>query len=207
MEDADCSMEAPQAPPEWTKILKLNGHTVTALLDTGCTKLLVHPKYVEETDYLGWSIPYHTASNKGTYFLAARVTMELEGKEMTLALGVSKRLSEEMLMGRDIPHFKQFFRKELKKEMRVNASHATIKTEEVMMVTGSKQRQQDALKEEEQLGLEEDEAVLSISKSGSALLKHLGETGWRSRVLMGSRRTSNPRSVRLRYLERTRYRS
>ena len=57
MEDADCSMEAPQAPPEWTKILKLNGHTVTALLDTGCTKLLVHLKYVEETDYLGWSIP------------------------------------------------------------------------------------------------------------------------------------------------------
>ena len=34
MEDAECSMEAPQASPEWTKILKLNGHTVTALLDT-----------------------------------------------------------------------------------------------------------------------------------------------------------------------------
>ena len=92
--------------------------------------------------------------------------MELEGKEMTLALGVSKRLSEEMHMGRDIPHFKQFFRKELKKETRGNASQATVKTEEVMMVTRSKQRQQDALKEEEQLGLEEDEAVLSISKSG-----------------------------------------
>ena len=73
MEDAKCSMVAPQAPPEWMKTLKINGHTITALLDTGCTKSLVHPKYVEETDY----IPYHTASNKGTYFPAARVTMEL----------------------------------------------------------------------------------------------------------------------------------
>ena len=75
MEDAKCSMVAPQAQPEWTKNLKINGHTVTTLLDTGCTKLLVHPKYVEETDYLGRSIPYHTASNKWTYFPAASVTM------------------------------------------------------------------------------------------------------------------------------------
>ena len=121
--------------------------------------------------------------------------MELEGKEMTLAQGVSKRLSEEMLMGRDILPFKQFFRKKLEKETRVNASHATVKTEEGMVVTRSKQRQQDALEEEEQNGLEEDEAVLSISKSGGTLLKHPGETGWRIRVLMGSRRTSNLRSV------------
>ena len=109
---------------------------------------------MEETNYLGWSIPYHTASNKGTYFTAARVTIELEGKEMTLALAVSKRLSEEMLMGRDIQHFKQFFGKELEKETRVNASHATVKNQEGMVVTRSKQRQQDAHKEEEQLGLE-----------------------------------------------------
>ena len=135
MEDAKCSMVAPQAPPEWTKTLKINGYTITALLDTGCTKSQVHPKYVEETDYLGWSIPYHTASNKGTYFPAARVTMELEGKKMTLAVGVSKHLSEEMLMGRDIPHFKQFIRKELKKETRVNTSYATIETEAGVVVT------------------------------------------------------------------------
>ena len=92
--------------------------------------------------------------------------MELEWKEMTLAVGVSKRLSEEMLMGRDIPHFKQFIRKELEKEMRLNTSHATAETEAGMVVTRSKQRQQDALEEEEQLGLEEDGAVLRISKWG-----------------------------------------
>ena len=128
MEDAKCSMVATQAQPEWTKTLKINGHTITALLDTGCTKSLVHPKYVEETDYLRWIIPYHTASNKGMYFPASRVAIELEGKKMTLDVGVSKHLSEEMLMGRDIPHFKQLIRKELKKEMRENTSPATVET-------------------------------------------------------------------------------
>ena len=47
MEEAKCSTVAPQAPPELTKTLKINVPTVTALLDTGRTKLLVHPKYVE----------------------------------------------------------------------------------------------------------------------------------------------------------------
>ena len=89
MEDVKCSMVAPQVPPEWMKTLKINGYTVTALLDTGCTKSLVNPKYVEERDYLGWSIPYHTASNKETSFPATRVMMELEEKKMTLAVGVS----------------------------------------------------------------------------------------------------------------------
>ena len=183
MEDAKCSMVAPQAPPELTKTLKINGHTVTALLDTGCTKSLVHPKYVEEKDYLGWSIPYHTASNKRTYFPAAKVTMELEGKKMTLAVGVSKHLNEKMLMGRDIPNFKQFIRKELEKEMRENTSPATIDTEAGMVVTQSKQCQQDALEEEERLGQEEDGAVMTDLEVGGTILRHPGETGWRSRVL------------------------
>ena len=74
--------------------------------------------------------------------------MELEGKKMTLAVGVSKHLREEMLMGRDIPHFKQFIWKELEKETRENTSPATIDTEAGMVVTRSKQRQQDALEEE-----------------------------------------------------------
>ena len=52
-----CSMTTTKAPPEWTKTLKVNGRIVTAVLDTGCTKSLVHPKYVEEADYLGWNIP------------------------------------------------------------------------------------------------------------------------------------------------------
>ena len=44
--------------------------------------------------------------------------MELEGKKINIVVGVSKHLSEEMLMGRDIPHFPQYLRKELEKELK-----------------------------------------------------------------------------------------
>ena len=38
-----------------------------ALLDTGCTKTLVHLWCVKEEDYLGWNIPYHMASNQDIF--------------------------------------------------------------------------------------------------------------------------------------------
>ena len=79
-----------------------------ALLDTGCTKSLVHPKYVQKKHYLGYPIPYQMVSNKRTYFPAASVTLELEGKKLRIAVGVSEHLAEDMLMGRDIPHFRQY---------------------------------------------------------------------------------------------------
>ena len=73
LEDAKCSLEATTVLSEWTKTVRLNGHEVEALLDTGCTKTLVHPRCVKEDDYLGWDIPYHTASNQEIYFPAASV--------------------------------------------------------------------------------------------------------------------------------------
>ena len=79
-----------------------------ALLDTGCTKSLVHPKYVQKKHYLGYPIPYQMVSNKRTYFPAASVTLELEGKKLRIAVGVSEHLAEDILMGRDIPHFRQY---------------------------------------------------------------------------------------------------
>ena len=108
LEDAKCSLEAMTVLPEWTKTVRLNGHEVEALLDTGCTKTLVHPRCVKEEDYLGWDIPYHTASNQEIYFPAASVQLEVEGWTTKIPVGVSRHIGQEMLMGRDIPHFRQF---------------------------------------------------------------------------------------------------
>ena len=105
--------------PEWTKTVKINGKEMKALLDTGCTKTLVHPMYIYESDYLGWNIPYNTASEKRTHFPAASVTLEFESKTTAMAVGVSEHISEDMLMGRDIPHFRQFLRKVLDVEPEV----------------------------------------------------------------------------------------
>ena len=70
-----------------------------AILDTGCTKTIVHPRCVTEEDYLGWSIPYNTASERKTHFPATSVTLEIDGKTTAIAVGVSKHITEDMLMG------------------------------------------------------------------------------------------------------------
>ena len=68
---------------------------------------MVHPKCVQKKDYLGYQITYQMVSNKCTYFPAASITLELEGKKLRIAVGISEHLAEDMLMGRDIPHFRQ----------------------------------------------------------------------------------------------------
>ena len=116
VENAKCSLLKVQREtqmPEWTKTVKINGKVVKALLDTGCTKTIVHPRCVMEEDYLGWSFPYNAASKRKTHFPAASVTLEVEGKTTTIAVGVSKHITEDMLMGRDIPHFRHYLKKAL----------------------------------------------------------------------------------------------
>ena len=77
LEEAKCSMVATTAPPEWTKTVRISGKEMEALQDTGCTKTLVHPRCMGENDYLGWNIPYHTASNQETYSPAASIWNEI----------------------------------------------------------------------------------------------------------------------------------
>ena len=66
--------------PRWKRPVKINNWTVLALLDTGCTKSMVHSRCVQESDYLPWKIPYKTACSTVTYFPAVRVTLQIEGK-------------------------------------------------------------------------------------------------------------------------------
>ena len=99
--------------PNWTKTVRIKGHEITILLDTGCTKTIVHPRCVAEKDFLGWTIPYSTASERKTYFPAASVMLEVEGKSTCIAVGVAKHITQDMLMGRDIPHFRQYQEKKL----------------------------------------------------------------------------------------------
>ena len=58
--------------PRWTRPVKINNKPVLALLDTGCSKSMVHPRCVQESDYLPWKIPYKTASSTKTYYIADR---------------------------------------------------------------------------------------------------------------------------------------
>ena len=135
-----------------------------ALLDTGCTKSLVHPKCVQKKHYLGYQIPYQMVSNKRAYFPAASVTLELEGKKLRIAVGVSEHLAEDMLMGRDIPHFRQYLKKALDMEPgcdETNTPPTTTTTETSMAVTRAQQQKKNKLEEKEHLQQEQDGAVIT----------------------------------------------
>ena len=71
--------------------MKINDRPVLALLDTGCTKSIVHPHCVQESNNLSWKIPYKAASSTKTCFPAAKITLQIEGKDTELAVGVSPR--------------------------------------------------------------------------------------------------------------------
>ena len=78
LEEAKCGLQYHQGreSPEWVKTVRINGEAVKALLDTGCTKTLVHPRCVRKDNYLGWSISYNTASKSQVSFPAANVQLE-----------------------------------------------------------------------------------------------------------------------------------
>ena len=150
--------------PEWTKTVKINGKLDKALLDTGCTKTIVHPRCVTDEDYLGWSIPYNTASERKTHFPAASVTLEIEGMTTTMAVGVSKHITEDMLIGRDIPHFRHYLKKALDVEPRndeLDTPPTSVTIESGMVVTRAQQLKQDELEERERLPQKQDGPIVS----------------------------------------------
>ena len=121
---------------------------------------------VMEEDYLGWSIPYNTASERKTHFSAASITLEIERKTATITVVVSKHITEDMLMGRDIPHFRHYLKKALDVEPRndeLDTPPTTVTIESGMVVTRAQQLQQDNFEEEKRLQQERDGPI------GSAL--------------------------------------
>ena len=65
--------------PKWTRPVKINGSPVLGLIDTGCTKSVVHPRCMKLKDYLSWNILYCTVSTRKVHFPASKVTLTIEG--------------------------------------------------------------------------------------------------------------------------------
>ena len=78
-------------------------------------------------------------------------------------MGVSEHIGQEVLMGRDIPHFRQFIKRELEKELQKDGPTPpdSATTETSMVVTHAQLLQQTALKKEERLKQEHDRAILT----------------------------------------------
>ena len=81
-------MRASENLPPWTHPVKVNNMPILALLDTGCTKSIVHPRCVKKEDHLPWTIPYTTASSQKAHFPAAKITVQLDGgKSVEMSVG------------------------------------------------------------------------------------------------------------------------
>ena len=102
--------------PKWTRPVKINGCPLLGLMDTGCTKSVVHPSCVKPKDYLSWKIPYCTASSRKVHLPAAKVTLTIERKSYDIAVGVSEHLTVDTLMEHDVPLFKKYLREALKEK-------------------------------------------------------------------------------------------
>ena len=57
LEEADFERDQDHLPKSMRPV-KINGSPVHGLIDTGCTKSVVHPRCVKPKDYLSWKIPY-----------------------------------------------------------------------------------------------------------------------------------------------------
>ena len=154
--------------------MKINNRPVLALLDTSCTKSMVHPRCVQESDHLPWKIPHKTASSTKTYFPAARVTLQIDGKDTELMVRVSSHISVDMLLGRDVPHFRKLLKEALEEESMkpvTNSSSEEMKEEtriQTSLVTTraqlDKQHLQDLQEQNEQ---EEDAPIIHTVDSDS----------------------------------------
>ena len=91
--------------------------------------------------------------------------LEVDGKSTCIAIVVSKHINEDMLMGRDIPHFRQHLKKARGKEPEIeekNIPPTSISTESGMVITHAQQLQQDNYEEEEDLQQEWDGTIMSV---------------------------------------------
>ena len=119
MEGVNCCMVKGKSEslPAWTKPVEVNGIPVIALLDTGCTKSMVHPRCIQQSDYLPWKIAYSTASACSTEFPVARLVLKVKGgKEVEMAVGVSKHIKTDVILGHDVPHFRRYLSEAMKAE-------------------------------------------------------------------------------------------
>ena len=149
--------------PKWMRPVKINGSPVLGLIDTGCTKSVVHPRCENPKDYLSWKIPYCTASSWKEHFPAAKVPLTIEMKSYDIAVGVLEHLTVDMLMGHDVPHFKNYLREALKEEESIPLTAKVTKS--CMVVTCAQKQAENKLAAQEQLEQERAQPVTHVRHS------------------------------------------
>ena len=162
------TMPVPAHRPKWTREVCVDGRAVLALLDTGCTRSLIHPRCVDHKNRLEWKIPYRTASSKRVLFPAARILLEIENQSHEMAVGVSPHLTKgvDMLLSQDEPKFYGLLKAALAHESIAVTVHLAITDPEqtesdVAMVTTRATKRKEEEEHHETESTQEREESLS----------------------------------------------
>ena len=145
----------------------MNQISVVEWLDTGCTKSMIHPRFISKDDYLGWKIPYTMASAKKMWFPAAWITLNIDDHTYQLAVGVSSHLTVDMLLGQVVPKFRKLLKEALRERSNPRLEEQMRTSGSVMVVTRMGKKKQELAQSQSELYQERDEAVIHEIKSGS----------------------------------------
>ena len=75
----------------WTSPVKVNGRSIEALLDMGCSKSIVHPRVVRSQDYLPGAFLITLPADARNIFQPP-VTLCVDGeRDIQIAVGVSEQ--------------------------------------------------------------------------------------------------------------------
>ena len=120
----------------------VEGQTVDSiLLDTGCSRTLVHQKYVPERNYLeGEAVAIRCAHGDTVLYPLAQVRIEVEGKSLEVQAAVADCLPVAVLLGTDVPQLVNLLAGEMPQ----------ASTADAMVVTRARARQQQEEEAEQQ---------------------------------------------------------
>ena len=161
------TMPVPVHRPKWTREVCVDGRAVLALLDTGCTRSLIHRRCEDRKNRLGWKIPYRTASSKRVWFPATRILLEIENQSHEMAVGVSPHLTKrvDMLLGQDVPKFHGLLKAVLAYESNAETVHLEITDPEqtesdvAMVTTRATKRKEEEERHETESTQEREESL------------------------------------------------
>ena len=147
--------------PGVVKSGKIEGHMVdNILLDTGCSRTLVHRSFVSEDKIQdGEAVAIRCAHGDTVLYPIARISLEVEGKSIEVEAAVSETLPMSVLLGIDTPELTELLQSESKKENSDALAVITRATEE-----RKKAEEEESLRREMMCGVKPNSIDASESK-------------------------------------------
>ncbi len=124
-----------------TRVGLVEGRTVSDIvLDTGCSRTMVHNKLVDKSKYLeGEAATIRCVHGDTALYPLAEVVLELDNRPLTVVAAVSETLPTSVVLGTDVPNLRGL--------LQVNpSSRHTAGVEEYVVQTHSQARQEVAAK-------------------------------------------------------------